>query len=50
MNELQVKALLRILRETEEVPTIKAIEAVFVEEAKKWTNGRPDQRPKKIND
>jgi hypothetical protein len=48
MNEVQVKKLLKVMRETEDQETIKAIESVFEEEAKKineWISGRPKERP-----
>ena len=50
MNELQVRKLLKVMRETEDQETIKAIESVFEEEAKKvdeWINGQPKERPRK---
>tara|TARA_R100000541_G_scaffold40915_3_gene48399 strand:+ start:1499 stop:1651 length:153 start_codon:yes stop_codon:yes gene_type:complete len=49
MNEVQVKKMLKILRETEELETRKIVEDIFVEEAKKieeWIDGRPVKRPK----
>ncbi|NQY43944.1 MAG: hypothetical protein HRT87_11445 [Legionellales bacterium] len=48
MNEVQVRKLLKVMRETEDQETIKAIESVFEEEAKKineWISGRPKERP-----
>ena len=48
MNEVQVKKLLKVMRETEDQETIKAIEYVFEEEVKKineWISGRPKERP-----
>ena len=48
MNELQVKKMLKILDETQEVETKKLIEDIFVEEARKvkeWIDGRPIKRP-----
>jgi hypothetical protein len=48
MNELQVRKLLKVMRETEDQETVKAIQFVFEEEAKKitdWISGRPKERP-----
>ena len=48
MNEVQVRKLLKVMRETEDQETIKSIESFFEEEAKKineWISGRPKERP-----
>ena len=48
MNEVQVRKLLKVMRETEDEATLRAIQDVFEEEAKKitdWISGRPKERP-----